>query len=92
MREEDTAGGAAKLDDAERKGLADGGGLAVLLEDLAVESEAFSLSVKGDGCALVGDGGDGTLDGGADGILGLDLIPRVGKELLVTEAELAVGL
>ena len=66
--------------------------LAVFLDDLAVESETFSVGIEGDHCALVGHGSDGAFHYGTHGELGLDLIPRVGGKLLVTKAELMVGL
>ena len=92
VAEEDAAGGATELDHLEREGLAGDGLLAVFLDELAVEREALGVTVQGDVGTLVGGGGDGTLNGGADRELGLDLIPRVRGELLVAEAELVVLL
>ena len=92
MAYENAAGAATELDDLERKGLACDCLLAVFLDELAGECETFCVTFEGDVGTLVGDGSHGTFDGGADGELGLDLIPRIRGELLVAEAELMVGL
>ena len=92
MGEEDPAGAPAELDHLERKGLADDRLLAILLDEVTAESEALVITLELDVGALVGERGDSTLDSRADRVLALDLVPRVGSELLVTKAELVVGL
>ena len=86
-----SASAAAEFDNLELEGFTCNGLLAVFLHEVAVESEAF-CAFEGDGCALVGGGGYGAFHDGIYRVLGLDEIPRVGEELLVTEAELVVGL
>ena len=92
MGKKDPAGAPAEFDNLERKGLAGNCGLAVFLDEVAGESEAFIVTLKLDVGTLVGKGGDCTFHGGTDSVLLLDGIPRVGSELLVTKAELVVGL
>ena len=91
MAEEDAAGAAAELNDLEGELVADNCLLAVFLDEFAVECESLS-TVESDVGTLVGGGSYSTLNGGTDGELGLDLIPRIGSELLVAEAELVVLL
>ena len=72
--------------------LAHNGLLAVLLDEVAAEREALVVTLKLDVGALVGKGGNRTLDNGAYRVFLLDGVPRIRGELLVAKAELVVGL
>ena len=85
-------GAATELYHLEWKSLSRNGLLAVFLDELAVECEALSLTVEGDGCALVGGGSYGSLNNGTYRILLLNCVPRIRYELLVAEAELVGSL
>ena len=47
MRKKNSAGASAELDHLERKGFADDGRLAILLDEVAVERKALVLTLKG---------------------------------------------
>ena len=92
MADENPAGAATELNNLERKFVAYNGGLAVFHYEVAGEAEALGAVFEGDCSALVANSGNGTFNNAAGRIFGLELIPRVREKLLVTEAELVVGL
>ena len=88
----DGAGAAAQIHNLHRKGLAHEGLLAIFFHHLAVEGGSLGAVGEGEGGVLVTGNAHSSVYHGAHRVLGLELVPRVGSELLVAQGQLVAVL
>ena len=88
----DAAGAAAEIHNLDIESLTYNCCLTVFLDHLTCKCGNLCSVCKGEGVVLVAGYGNGSLNFGTYGIFGLQFVPRVGSELLVTEGKLVAVL